>query len=149
MNKCVFMGRFVRDPDMRQSAKGDAICNFTLAVDRDFKDANGERQADFIDFVAFRRTAEFIGKYFTKGRMAVVAGHLQIDSYTDKEGIKRKSAKVVTEEIRFADSRRDDAAKGPASDVVETPSVDAMPSAGAGSNFGAGFADFDDGALPY
>jgi single-strand DNA-binding protein len=137
------MGRFVRDPDMRQSAKGDAICNFTLAVDRDFKDANGERQADFIDFVAFRRTAEFIGKYFTKGRMAVVAGHLQIDSYTDKDGIKRRAAKVVTEEIRFADSRRDDAARGPVSDATAAPSVSA------GSSYGASLADYDDSALPY
>lgn len=137
------MGRFVRDPEMRQSAKGDAICNFTLAVDRDFKDANDERQADFIDFVAFRRTADFIGKYFTKGRMAVVAGHLQIDSYTDKEGIKRKAAKIVTEEIRFADSRRDDAARGPASDVAAASSVSAD------SSFGASLADYDDSALPY
>ncbi|MBQ3988876.1 MAG: single-stranded DNA-binding protein [Ruminococcus sp.] len=112
MNKCVFMGRFVRDPETRQSAKGDAICNFTLAVDRDYKDANGERLSDFIDFVAFRRTAEFISKYFAKGRMAVVAGHLQIDSYTDKDGNRRKAAKVVVDEIHFGDSKREQSSGG-------------------------------------
>ena len=141
MNKCVFMGRFVRDPDMRQSAKGDAICNFTLAVDRNFKDANGERQADFIDFVAFRRTAEFIGKYFTKGRMAVVAGRLQIDRYTDEDGNRRKAAKVVVDAIHFGDSKREQASGGD----VQTSS---QPEQAAQAPSYAPILD-DDAALPF
>lgn len=148
MNSCVFMGRFVRDPEMRQTSNGNAVCNFTLAVDRDFKGADGNRGTDFIDFVAFRRTAEFVSEYFSKGRMAAVEGRLQIESYTDKEGIKRRSAKIVVDQIHFADSKRD-SGDGVASEAETTPATPAT-SASASNYSGQSYQvlDYDDSDIP-
>ena len=111
LNIIVLQGRLVRDPEMRTTQSGVAVASFTLAVDRDFggKDG-GEKQTDFIDCTAWRHTAEFVSKYFTKGRMAVVSGRLQIDNYTDNDGNKRKSAKVIADNIYFGDSKKDGAA---------------------------------------
>ena len=78
LNKIVIMGRLTRDPELRRTASSTAVTGFTLAVDRDFKSQNGEKSTDFIDVVAWRNTAEFVAKDFTKGRMAVVEGRLQI-----------------------------------------------------------------------
>ena len=78
LNKIIIMGRLTRDPELRRTASSTAVAGFTLAVDRDFKSQNGEKSTDFIDVVAWRNTAEFVAKYFTKGRMAVVEGRLQI-----------------------------------------------------------------------
>lgn len=146
MNTCVFMGRLVRDPEMRQTSNGNAVCNFTLAVDRDFKDADGNRGTDFIDFLAFRRTAEFVSKYFSKGRMAAVEGRLQIESYTDKEGIKRRSAKIVVDQIHFADSKRD-SGDGFATDAGDGPAV-AAASAGNYSGQSYQALEYEDSDLP-
>ena len=102
------MGRLTRDPELRRTGSGTAVASFTLAVDRDFgKNENGERETDFIDCVAWRQTGEFVSKYFTKGRMAVVSGRLQIRGWTDKDGNKRRSAEVVADNVYFGDSRRD------------------------------------------
>ena len=106
LNHITLMGRLTRDPELRRTGSGLAVASFALAVDRDHKNAEtGERETDFIDIVAWRNTAEFVSKYFTKGRMAVVSGRLQIRSWTDKEGNKRRSAEVVAESVYFGDSR--------------------------------------------
>ena len=108
LNHITIMGRLTRDPELRRTGSGTAVASFTLAVDRDFgKNENGERETDFIDCVAWRHTGEFVSKYFTKGRMAVVSGRLQIRSWTDKDGNKRRTAEVVADNVYFGDSRRD------------------------------------------
>lgn len=109
LNKIFIMGRFVRDPELRRTQSGTPVASFTLAVDRDFKDKQtGERATDFIDVVAWRSTGEFVSRYFSKGRMAVVEGRLQIRDWTDKDGNKRRSAEVVADSVYFGDSKRED-----------------------------------------
>ena len=113
LNIIVLQGRLVRDPEMRNTQSGVAVASFTLAVDRDFGGRDGgEKQTDFIDCTAWRHTAEFVSKYFSKGRMAVVSGRLQIDNYTDNDGNKRKAAKVIADNIYFGDSKKDGTACG-------------------------------------
>ena len=108
LNKIFIMGRLTRDPELRRTQSGTPVASFSLAVDRDFKDkSTGERATDFIDVVAWRQTAEFVSRYFSKGRMAVVEGRLQIRDWTDKEGGKRRSAEVIADQIYFGDSKRD------------------------------------------
>jgi len=109
LNKILIMGRLTRDPELRRTQTGTPVASFTLAVDRDLKDKQtGERKTDFIDCVAWRQTGEFVGKYFAKGRVAVVEGRLQMRDWTDKEGNKRRSAEVVADNVYFGDSRRDE-----------------------------------------
>lgn len=105
LNRITLMGRLTRDPELRRTQSGTAVTSFTLAVDRDFKDKNGEKETDFIDIVAWRTTAEFVSKYFSKGRMAVVEGRLQIRDWTDKDGGKRRSAEVIADSVYFGDSK--------------------------------------------
>lgn len=113
LNHIVVMGRLTRDPELRRTGSGVAVASFSLAVDRDFGGREGgEKETDFIDIVAWRSTGEFVSKYFTKGRMAVVSGRLQIRNWTDKEGNKRRSAEVVADNVYFGDSRRDGAEGG-------------------------------------
>ncbi len=108
LNHITIMGRLTRDPELRRTGSGIAIASFTLAVDRDYSPKEGtERETDFIDCVAWRQTGEFVSKYFTKGRMAVVSGRLQIRSWTDKDGNKRRTAEVVADNVYFGDSKRD------------------------------------------
>ena len=109
LNHITIMGRLTRDPELRRTGTGIAVASFTVAVDRDFGGRDGgEKETDFIDCVAWRNTAEFVSKYVTKGRMVVVSGRLQIRSWTDKEGNKRRTAEVVAENCYFGDSKRDD-----------------------------------------
>lgn len=107
LNKCFFQGRFCSTPELRQTSSGTSVCSFTLAVERDFKESDGTRKADFIDFVAWRGTAEFICRNFSKGRMAIVAGPMQIRPWEDKDGNKRRSYEVTANEVYFSDSKRD------------------------------------------
>ena len=108
LNHIVIMGRLTRDPELRRTQSGTAVASFTLAVDRDFKSKDsGEKVTDFIDCVAWRSTGEFVDKYFSKGRQAVVEGRLQLRDWTDKDGNKRRSAEVVAESVYFADSKRE------------------------------------------
>ena len=109
LNRIVLMGRLTRDPELRRTQSGTAVTSFSIACDRDFKSQSGEKETDFIDIVAWRGTAEFVSKYFTKGRMAVVEGRLQIRDWTDNNGGKRRSAEVVADNIYFGDSKRDSA----------------------------------------
>ena len=108
LNHISIMGRLTRDPELRRTGSGIAVASFTVAVDRDFgKNENGEKETDFIDCVAWRNTAEFVSKYASKGRMVAVSGRLQIRSWTDKDGNKRRTAEVVADNVYFGDSRRD------------------------------------------
>lgn len=106
LNKIFLMGRLTRDPELRRTGNGIPVTSFSIAVDRDFKGQDGEKETDFIDVVAWRSTAEFVSKYFLKGRMAVVEGWLQIRDWKDKEGNNRRSAEVVADNVYFGDSKR-------------------------------------------
>ena len=107
MNRIVIMGRMTKDPELRRTGAGVAVASFTLAVDRDFKGQNGEKETDFIDVVVWRNTAEFVSKYFTKGRVALVEGRLQMRDWTDKDGNKRRTAEVIADNVYFGDSKSD------------------------------------------
>ena len=108
LNHITIMGRLTRDPELRRTGSGIAVASFTVAVDRDFGGRDGgEKETDFIDCVAWRQTGEFVSKYFTKGRMIVVSGRLQIRSWTDKDGNKRRTAEVVADNCYFGDSKRE------------------------------------------
>ena len=114
LNHIVLMGRLTRDPELRRTGSGIPVTTFTLAVDRDFggNRETGEKETDFIDIVTWRSTAEFVSKYFAKGRMAVVSGRLQIRNWNDKDGNKRRSAEVVADNVYFGDSKREGAGGG-------------------------------------
>ncbi len=132
LNHIVLMGRLTRDPELRRTATGIPVTTFSLAVDRDFgKTETGERETDFIDIVTWRGTAEFVSKYFFKGRMAVISGRLQIRNWTDKEGNRRRSAEVVADNIYFGDSKRDNQEGG-------GQSYGGGQSFGGGQNYGGG-----------
>ena len=149
LNHIVLMGRLTRDPELRRTGTGVAVASFSIAVDRDFGSReSGEKETDFIDIVAWRNTAEFVSKYFTKGRMAVVSGRLQIRNWTDKEGNKRRSAEVVADNIYFGDSKRDGESTGSFAPFGgDFGAIPPAPSAPAGAS------DFamleDDGQLPF
>lgn len=107
LNRIIIMGRLTAAPELKRTQSGTAYCRFSLAVDRDFKGQNGEKETDFIDVVAWRNTAEFICQYFGKGRMAVVEGRLQIRDWKDQSGNARRSAEVVADNVYSGDSKRD------------------------------------------
>ena len=107
LNHLTIMGRLTRDPELRYTNAGTAVASFALAVDRDFKGQDGQKETDFIECVAWRGTGEFVSKHFFKGKMAGVGGRLQIRDWTDKQGNKRKSAEVVVSNTYFGDSRRE------------------------------------------
>ena len=111
LNRIVLMGRLTRDPELRRTGSGTAVTSVTLAVDRDFKEQDGTKKADFINVVAWKGTAEMLAKYFTKGRMAVVEGRLQLRDWTDKDGNKRRTAEVVANSVYFGDSNREGGGK--------------------------------------
>lgn len=135
LNHIVIMGRLTRDPELRYTKDNTAITSFTLAVDRDFKGKGGEKETDFIDCVAWRQMAEFVCKYFIKGRMAVVDGRLQLRDWTDRDGGKHRAAEVLVGRAYFADSKRQ-----------ETTSYEAPPTVAQNG----GFTELDeDGEIPF
>ena len=147
LNRLIIMGRLARDPELRRTGSGTAVTSFTLAVDRDFKSQGGEKETDWIDVVAWRNTAEFVSKYFTKGRMAVVEGRLQMRNWTDRDGNKRVSAEVVADNVYFGDSKRDSGA----GDYGAAPAYGA-PMGRSGAPMGhSDFAEIgeEDGELPF
>ena len=145
LNHIVLHGRLVRDPEIRYTQGGDAVCSFTLAVDRDVKGRDGTRLTDFIDCTAWRGTAELLGKYFRKGSLAIVEGRLELKDWTDKSGNKRKSASVNVNGLYFGDSKKDSA---PAS---STPAYNTEPRAGMpdGTADFAELPDLNDDDLPF
>lgn len=112
LNKVMLMGRLTHDPELKRTPGGTPVTTFSLAVDRDFRNQKGDKETDFIDIVAWRNTAEFVSRFLTKGRMAVVEGRLQLREYTDRDGSKRRVAEVIAEQVYFADSRREEAPSG-------------------------------------
>ncbi len=156
LNKIFLMGRLVADPDHRQTPSGTSVTTFRIAVDRDFRNKEtGEKEADFISVVTWRATADFVAKYFSKGRMIVVDGRLQTRNYTDREGNRRTATEVVAENIYFGDTARRDSDGGydrgypaqqqHAAPAPQRPAYDApVP---AGDQFTE--LDDDDGELPF
>lgn len=108
LNKIVIMGRMTKDPELRRTNGGTPVTTFTMAVDRDYKSRDGERETDFIECVAWKGAAEFVAKYFGKGRQAIVEGRLQLRTWTDKEGNKRKAYEVLAANVYFGDSKREE-----------------------------------------
>ena len=158
LNHIVIMGRLARDPELRRTQSGVPVASFRLAVDRDFKDKNtGERGTDWIDVVAWRATGEFVSRYFTKGRMAVVEGRLQMRDWTDKEGGKRRSAEVIADNVYFGDSKRDGdnsystGYRQGGGYPAPSPAADSLGGYGAPPADGDQFAELstDDGDLPF
>ena len=154
LNRIILMGRLTRDPELRRTGSGTPVTSFSLAVDRDFKSQSGEKETDFIDVVAWRSTAEFVSKYFTKGRMAVVEGRLQIRDWTDRDGGKRRSAEVVADNVYFGDSKRDGGGDYGAPPAYGAPASYGAPAAGRGAAPAGGASDFaeigeEDGELPF
>ena len=156
LNHIVLMGRLTRDPELRRTGTGVAVATFSLAVDRDFPNsATGERETDFIDIVAWRNTAEFVDKYFSKGRMAVVSGRLQIRNWIDKEGNKRRSAEVIADNVYFGDSKRDSDSgysapaygTAPAAPAYNAPAYSAPAASAPASDFS--MIEDDDSQLPF
>lgn len=108
LNHITIMGRLTKEPELRRTGSGVAVTSFTLAVDRDFADKqSNQKETDFIECVAWKNTAEFVSKYFKKGQMAIVSGRLQIRSWTDKDGNKRKTAEVVADSVYFGESKKE------------------------------------------
>jgi len=107
LNRITIMGRLTRDPELRRTGSGTPVASFTVAVDRDYAADGQEKETDFLDCVAWRGTAEFVEKYFSKGGMIVVSGRLQIRPWTDKEGNKRRSAEIVADNVYFGEGKKD------------------------------------------
>ena len=144
LNHITIMGRLTRDPELRRTGSGVAVASFTIACDRDFGQ-NGQKETDFSDVTAWRNTAEFVDKYFNKGRMAVVSGRLQIRSWTDKDGNKRKSAEVVADNVYFGDSKTDASNSG--NYVAPAMTSYATPASAPASDFA--MLEDDDSQLPF
>lgn len=106
LNKGILMGRLTRDPELRHTQSGTAVCSFTLAIDRDRKDANGEKQTDFIDCVAWSKQAEFVAQWFSKGMMAIVVGRIQSRKWQDQNGNNRTAIEINCEEVSFGETKK-------------------------------------------
>ena len=145
LNRVVLMGRLARDPELRRTQSGVSVTSFRLACDRDFKSQSGEKETDWIDVVAWRNTAEFVSKYFAKGRMAIVEGRLQTRDWTDKDGNKRTAVEVVADNVYFGDSKRDGAPMG---DSYAAP-ISGGYAAPMGGNDHFAEIDEEDGDLPF
>ena len=148
LNKIVIMGRLTRDPELRRTQSGTAVTSFSIACDRDYKSQDGEKETDFIDVVAWRSTAEFVSKYFTKGRMAVVSGRLQMRDWTDKEGGKRRSAEIVADSVYFGDSKSKEDQEPPASAGGPVEAAGGNPFDMPGG-FSPNFGETDESTLPF
>lgn len=152
LNKIVLQGRLCKDPELRYTQSGTAVASFTLAVDRDSKNkGTGERPVDFIDCVAWRNTAEFAANYFSKGRMTVVEGRLQIRDWTDKDGNKRKSAEVLVGSLYFGDSKNSTGKEDPLDGLQRNaPGIVEQTERSSMRTRGGGFSELDeDEKLPF
>lgn len=142
LNKAILMGRLTADPELRKTQNGTSVTTFTLAVNRSYTRSGEQPQTDFIDIVAWRNTAEFVSRYFTKGQLVAVEGQIQTRTWEDKSGQKRKSVEVVASEVFFAEPKRDGQARR------DAPSgFDSMPSGMGGNEFAA--LPGDDSDLPF
>ena len=136
MNKAILVGRLTRDPELRTTAGGVSVCSFSIAVNRRFRNAEGNYDADFINCVAWRQQAEFLAKYFAKGRMVGVVGSIQTRNYDNKDGQKVYVTEVAADEIHFVDSKASGGdAFQPSGNVSGQASAPAMPSFDANDGF--------------
>lgn len=130
LNQITIAGRLTRDPELRHTANGTAVASFALAVDRDYTSKDGgERETDFVDVVAWRGTADFVSKYFTKGQLAIVSGRLQIRPWTDDNGNKRRSTEVVAEHVYFGGSKKEGGSAAPQASAPAgtAPALEELP----------------------
>ena len=147
LNHITIMGRLTRDPELRRTGSGVAVASFTVACDHDFSGRDGgEKETDFIDCVAWRQTGEFVSKYFTKGSMIVVSGRLQIRSWTDKDGNKRRTAEVVADNCYFGEGKRSEGGNSYSGNSGNSYGGYSAPSSSA-SDFA--MMDDDDAQLPF
>ncbi len=150
LNKVMLMGRLTNDPEMRYSTAGVAVVRFSLAVQRSYVKQGEERQADFINIVAFRSTAEFVGKWFKKGQLMVVVGSLQSRRWEDKDGKTQYGMDVVAEEVHFGESKKErDSAPAPVAQSPASSSVPPAPSKPVNDSFDDNFMPVDDADLPF
>lgn len=155
LNRVILMGRLTADPEHKQTPSGVSVTSFSIAVERNFADKEGNRTTDFINIVAWRNTADFICKYFAKGRMIAIEGSIQTRRYEDQSGNKRTAFEVLAEQVYFADSKSGGAEGGaPASKPASfpTPSSFEEPKKGSGAGFSMGdFEEIDteDDDLPF
>ena len=125
LNKGILMGRLTRDPELRHTQSGTAVCSFTLAIDRDRKDANGEKQTDFIDCVAWNKQAEFVAQWFSKGMMAIVVGRIQSRKWQDQNGNNRTVIEINCEDVSFGETKKNRENSGrQTSDFIPTDEAD-------------------------
>ena len=144
LNYIVIMGRMTRDPELRRTQNDKTVASFTLAVDRDYNAPGEDKQTDFIDVVAWNKTAEFVQKYFSKGQMAIAEGRLQLRDWTDKDGNKRRSAEINAEHIRFGESK----ARNNEHSVAQGEAA-ALPPPSAGGKLTEITDEINDGELPF
>lgn len=123
LNRIILIGRLTADPQLRYTANGNAVTNFTLAVNKSFVGQDGERGADFIDVVVWRKLAEACANHLAKGRLAAVEGRLEIRSYEDQQGVRRKAAEVVADNVRFLDWGKEQTS----SSDTDEPDFDEVP----------------------
>ena len=126
LNKAILMGRLTRDPELRHTQSNTAVCSFRLAIDRDRKGANGERQTDFIDCTAWGKTAEFVSQWFHKGSLAIAVGRIQSRQWQDKDGSNRTAIEINCDEVLFGETKKQAEKQKPAyqEDVTELPDDD-------------------------
>ena len=127
MNKWTGIGRLTKDPELKMTQNQTSFCNFIIAVDRRFKDANGQRQADFIACVAWRQTAEFVAKYFKKGSKIAVVGSIQTRTYEDQNGQKRLVTELIVDEAEFVESKANGNNNNPATDQTQASTAPTAP----------------------
>lgn len=124
LNKGILMGRLTRDPELRHTQSGTAVCSFTLAVDRDRKGPNGEKQTDFIDCVAWDKRAEFVAQWFSKGMMVIVVGRIQSRKWQDQNGNNRTAIELNCEEVSFGEPKKNREQNSGNSDFIPTDEAD-------------------------
>ena len=147
LNKAIMIGRLTRDPELRHTQSNMAVASFTIAINRDYKDTNGEFQADFIDCVAWGRMGEFVKQWFTKGMLAVVVGRIQSRNWEDKNGNKRTTIEINVSEMQFGETKKARAANG--STISAPSSYNAPPSITPDASDFAELGDDDDGDVPF
>ena len=149
MNRAILVGRLTADPELKQTPNGISVCTFSIAINRPYSSKSGERQADFINIVAWRNQAEFVSKYFAKGNQIGIDGSIQTRQYTDRDGNKRTAFEVVAENISFIESKAS-SQQSRSYDNPSTPSRSPAPAAETYSNGDAAdFAEIDDDDLPF
>lgn len=146
LNRVILMGRLTADPELKQTPNGISVTSFSLAVDRNFTSKGAERQTDFINCVAWRQTAEFISRYFAKGRLMAVEGSLQVRNYVDKNENKRQAVEVVVDQAYFADSKNSAPSSSPAPSYQSAAPAYSAPAAPVSFNAGSveDFQEIDD-----